>query len=150
MLARYKLCYGPVFVRPSVWLGAEGPRDAKSCRETRVATSSLTRPIATGAQQWRGRSIHAAYCYRRAAVTWSVHPCGLLLQTRSCGAFGPSTRSVAIGSMVEQPGGQRTGFALLFRLSVCLSVRPSVTSRCSTKTAKHRITQTTPRDSQGL
>ena len=114
MLARYKLCYGPVFVRPSVWLGAEGPRDAKSCRETRVATSSLTRPIATDAQQWRGRSIHAAYCYRRAAVTWSVHPCGLLLQTRSCGAFGPSTRSVAIGSMVEQPGGQRTGFALLF------------------------------------
>ena len=32
-------------------------------------------------------------------------------------------------------------------LSVCLSVRPSVTSRCSTKTAKRRITQTTPHDS---
>ena len=31
-------------------------------------------------------------------------------------------------------------------VSVCLSVRPSVTSRCSTKTAKHRITQTTPHD----
>ena len=31
--------------------------------------------------------------------------------------------------------------------SVCLSVRPSVTSRCSTKTAKRRITQTTPHDS---
>ena len=29
---------------------------------------------------------------------------------------------------------------------VCLSVRPSVTSRCSTKTAKRRITQTTPYD----
>jgi len=33
-------------------------------------------------------------------------------------------------------------------LSVCLSVRPSVTSRCSAKTAKHRITQRTPH--QGL
>ena len=32
------------------------------------------------------------------------------------------------------------------RLSVCLSVCPSVTSRCSTKTAKRRITQTTPHD----
>ena len=30
-----------------------------------------------------------------------------------------------------------------------VSVRPSVTSRCSTKTAKHRITQTTPYDSPG-
>ena len=38
-------------------------------------------------------------------------------------------------------------------LSVCLSVCPSVclsvTSRCSTKTAKRRITQTTPHDSPG-
>jgi len=32
------------------------------------------------------------------------------------------------------------------RLSVCLSV----TSRCSTKTAKRRITQTAPHDSPGL
>ena len=32
------------------------------------------------------------------------------------------------------------------RLSVCQSVRPSATSRCSTKTAKRRITQTTPHD----
>jgi len=31
--------------------------------------------------------------------------------------------------------------------SVCPSVRLSVTSRCSTKMAKHRITQTTPHDS---
>ena len=34
-------------------------------------------------------------------------------------------------------------------VSVCLSVRLSVTSRCSTKTAKRRITQTTPHDSPG-
>jgi len=34
-------------------------------------------------------------------------------------------------------------------VSVCLSLRPSVTSRCSTKTAKCRITQTTPNDSPG-
>jgi len=64
MLARYILCDGPMLVRPSVRWGAEGPRDAKSCRGTRVATSSYMRPIATDAQQWRGRSIHAAYCYR--------------------------------------------------------------------------------------
>jgi len=34
-------------------------------------------------------------------------------------------------------------------VSVCLSVRPSVTSRSSTKTAKRRITQTTRHDSPG-
>ena len=32
---------------------------------------------------------------------------------------------------------------------VCLSVSMSVTSRCSTKTAKRRITQTTPHDTPG-
>jgi len=37
------------------------------------------RPIATDTQQWRDRSIHAVYCYRRAAVVRSVHPCSLLL-----------------------------------------------------------------------
>ena len=34
-------------------------------------------------------------------------------------------------------------------VSVCLSVSVSVTSRCSTKMAKQRITQTTPHDSSG-
>ena len=34
-------------------------------------------------------------------------------------------------------------------LSFCLSVRLSVTSWCSTKTAKRRITQTTPHDISG-
>jgi len=34
-------------------------------------------------------------------------------------------------------------------VSVCPSVCPSVTSRSSTKTAKRRITQTTPHDSPG-
>jgi len=38
------------------------------------------------------------------------------------------------------------GLCLSVRPSVCLSVCPSVTSRCSTKTAKRRITQTTPHD----
>ena len=33
---------------------------------------------------------------------------------------------------------------------LCLSVSVSVTSRCSTKTAKHRITQTTPHDTPGI
>ena len=32
-------------------------------------------------------------------------------------------------------------------MALCLSVCLSVTSRCSTKTAKRRITQTTPHDS---
>jgi len=37
-------------------------------------------------------------------------------------------------------------------MALCLSVRLSVTSRCSTKTAKRRITQTTPSNNttQGL
>ena len=70
MLARYILCYSPVLVRPSVLLGAEGPRDANSCRGTRVATSSYM--------------------------------------------IGPSMRPIAIGAAIEQPGGQRTGSALLF------------------------------------
>jgi len=53
----------------------------------------------------------------------------------------------------DGPTGQTTGLADFYRamlclcLSVCLSV--SVTSRCSTKTAKRRITQTTPYDSPG-
>ena len=34
-------------------------------------------------------------------------------------------------------------------MALCPSVRPSVTSRCSTKTAKRRITQTTPHDTPG-
>jgi len=87
------------------------------------------RPIATDAQLRGGRSIHAAYCYRRAAVAWSVHPCGLLLQTHSSGVVGPSTRPIATdaqcgvvwqstrpiatGAVVEQPGGQRA-FLVLF------------------------------------
>jgi len=33
------------------------------------------------------------------------------------------------------------------RMSVCPSVRPSITSRCSTETTKRSITQTTPHDS---
>ena len=39
--------------------------------------------------------------------------------------------------------------AMALCLSVRLSVRLSVTSRCSTKTAKRRITQRTPHDSPG-
>ena len=41
-------------------------------------------------------------------------PRGLLLQTRSCGVVGASTRPIAIRALGEQPGGQRTGSALLF------------------------------------
>jgi len=55
--------YGPTTSVHLCGLHAEGPRDAKSCRGTRVATSSSMRLIAK----------------RRAAVAWSVHTCPLLL-----------------------------------------------------------------------
>ena len=50
-----------------------------------------------------------------------------------------------------------TNYWVFYRAMLCIrgtshgpvSVRPSVTSRCSTKTAKRRITQTTPHDSPG-
>ena len=38
---------------------------------------------------------------------------------------------------------------MLARCRSCVCVRPSDTSRCSTETAKRRITQTTPHDSSG-
>ena len=41
-------------------------------------------------------------------------------------------------------------YAVVVCLSVCPSDRLSVTRRHCTKTAKHRITQTRPYDSQGL
>ena len=127
MLARYKLCYGPVFVRPSVWLGAEGPRDAKSCRETRVATSSLTRPIATGAQQWRGRSIHAAYCYRRAAVARLVHPRGLLLLGLWSNNRVANVQALpCFSSFITARCYASAVLAMALCPSVRLSVRPSV------------------------
>ena len=108
-------------------------------RETRVATSSSmrlllqthssgvvcpsTRPIATDAQQWRGQSIHAAYCYRRTAVAWSVHLCGLLLQTRSSGVVGPSTRPIATDE--QQWRGRSIHAAYCYRrTAVAWSVHP--------------------------
>ena len=106
MLARYILCDGSVLVRLSGLLRAEGPRDANSCRGTR-----------------RDVVVHAAYCYRLAAVAWSVRPCGLLRQTRSSGVVGPSMRPIAIEAMVEQPGGRRTGSALLKRLGIPIICR---------------------------
>ena len=60
MPARCILCDSPVLVRLS------------------VATPSR----AEGPALRRDRSIHAAYCYRRAAVAWSVHPFGLQIERR--------------------------------------------------------------------
>jgi len=99
MLPQNILCDSPVLVRLSVLLGAEGLRDAKSCRGTCVTTWSVH---------------HAANCYRCAAVVWSVHLRGLLLQTSTGGVVSQSTQPVAVGAVVKQPGGQRTGSALLF------------------------------------
>jgi len=60
---------------------------------------------------------------RRGNAWWQVvqrdpqlrlrHPCSLLLQTHSSGVVGPYMRPIAIGAIVKQLGGQRTGFALL-------------------------------------
>ena len=61
-------------------------------------------PILTDAQQWCGQSIHAAYCYRRAAVAWSVHTCSLLLQTCSSVVVSPYMRF--IDTDVQQWHGQ--------------------------------------------
>ena len=44
----------------------------------------------------------------------------------------------------DGPTGQTTGLADFYRAMLCLCLSVSVTSRCSTKTAKRRITQTTP------
>ena len=43
----------------------------------------------------------------------------------------------------------RSYASAVLAMALCLSVCLSVTSRCSTKTAKRRITQTTPHDSPG-
>jgi len=40
--------------------------------------------------------------------------------------------------------------SVVYAITLCLSVCLSVTSQCSTKTAKLVITQTTPHDSQGI
>ena len=64
MLARYILCDSPVLVRPSV----RPVRDRGTSRRQFVQRDPR-----------RDVVVHAAYCYRRAAVAWSVHPRGLLL-----------------------------------------------------------------------
>ena len=72
--------------------------------ESRIATSSSMWPIATDAQQWCGRSTHAAYSYRHTAVAWSVHTCSLLLQTCSSDVVSPYMRF--IDADVQQWHGQ--------------------------------------------
>jgi len=80
MLALYTVLWP--CVRPSVWLGAEGPasRRRRPCglllqtRSSGVVGLSM-RPIATDTQQWRGLTIHAAYCnwgYGR-TTGWSTY-----------------------------------------------------------------------------
>jgi len=119
MLARYILCDSPVLVRPSVLLGTEGPRDANSCRGTRVATSSYMRPIATDAQQWRGRSIHAAYCYWVCGRTagWPMY--------RLCLAFLVSTTLPVFGASVKNNPSKISPRHLVWETSHRLSYRPS-------------------------
>ena len=125
MLARYIMCNSPLLVRASVWLGAEGPCGAKSCRRTLVATSSCMLPIVTDQQQWHGLFIYAAYCYRHAAVAWLVYPCGLLRQTFSSSVVGPSTQLIA--SDAQQWHGRFIHAAYCYR---CAAVAWSVHPRC--------------------
>jgi len=92
-------------------------------RETRVATSSM-RPIATDAQQWRGLSIHAAYCYRHTAVVWSGHPRGLLLQMRSSCVVGPSTRPIATDEQQWRGRSIHAAYCYRHTATVAWSVHP--------------------------
>jgi len=80
-------------------------------------------PIVTDTQQWRGRSIDAAYCYRHTAVAWSVHPCGLLLQTHSSGLVSPYMRPIATDT--QQWCGRSIHAAYCYRhTAVAWSVHP--------------------------
>ena len=78
--------------------------------------------------------IHASCYYRRAEVARSVHPCGLLLQARRSGAVCLSTRPIAIGAMVEQPGGQRTtcfsSFLTIFVSPIILTSTGRISRGC--------------------
>jgi len=56
---------------------------------------------------------------------------------------------IMYGILLRQLFTARCYASAVLAMALCLSVRPSVTSRCSTKTAKHRITQTTPHDTPG-
>jgi len=72
---------------------------------------------------------------------WTVirRLCVNCLNTDSTSASSSnSTRQILVYSKKNTPG--------LLPRGVCLSVCPPATSRCSTKAAKHRITQTTPHD----
>jgi len=64
-----------------------------------------------------------------------------------------SVPSLVLIAQADKPFLPRDAILARYMLSSCVrlsvGLRPSVTSRCSTKTAKRRITQTMPYDSPG-
>ena len=75
------------------------------------------------------------YCEYLMVENFWCHPCS------ACGEFLPVEVWVIFTA--------RCYASAVLATALCPSVCPSVTSRCSTKTAKRRITQTTPHDSPG-
>jgi len=75
-------------------------------------------------------------------ATWSV---SLVVTILSCPPSGSSQDHVTYVTIFTA----RCYASAVLAMALCLSVRPFVTSRCSTTTAKRRITQTTSHDSLG-
>jgi len=87
---------------------------------------------------WGGREL--------VALSQELHPQFSAFKASSCCPSGLASRYSLTPPVKFYP---RDAMLARYLLSpcVCPSVRPFVTSRCSTKTAKPRITQTTPYDS---
>ena len=97
--------------------------------------------IAYGSRQWQNRVL-VAYAYVSDQVCVHLNSwCILNIYVVTCNQLNRFTaRRYAIARYMLWP-------CVRLCLSVCLSV--SVTSRCCTKTAKYRITQTKPHDRPG-
>jgi len=82
----------------------------------------------------------------------SVDRCSSVRRVCCC---GPGEREISIDCCTAGAQQQRRRILDFYRavlamgLCLCVSVYPCVTSRSSAKTAKRRITQTTPHDSPG-
>jgi len=153
MLALYILFAGPVLVRLSVRLGADAycampshaerptSRHGRSCGLLLQTCSSgvvgpSTQSIAADAQQLHGQSIHAACCYRGYVQTTCF---SRLFFNDFCQLYYLNFHHTDFFTVFTT----RCYASTVLAMGLCLSI----TSRCSTKTAKRRITQTTPHDS---
>jgi len=92
------------------------------------------------------------------AGTRKVKPIWILLNQETVSGTGFSwaiCKSASRSRQITMPAPHHSVFtarcyaSAVLAMGLCLSVSVSVTSQSSTKTAKHRITQTTPHDSPG-